>query len=209
MIISTARRQIRTNSLIATAVLLTLIIVMAFDAAACSPDTDCIIGDRTYRVALPKDYDSTQPIGALVFIHGYRGKSASVMKNTTLTSLASELGVVFVAAQAAGVEWNIPGVPSIDALEGVDELAYFDTLIDDLAQRFAVDRTRLVVSGFSSGAMMVWHLACYRGSSFAGFVPMSGTFWEPIPETCPTGAVNLIHYHGKDDTMVPLHGRQI
>lgn len=129
------------------------------------------------------------------------------MKNTALTTLASELGVVFVAAQAADVEWNIPGVPH--ALKGVDELAYFDALIEDLAQRFAIDRTRLVVSGFSSGAMMVWHLACYRGALFAGFVPMSGTFWEPIPENCPSGSVNLIHYHGRDDTLVPLHGRKI
>ena len=57
--------------------------------------------------------------------------------------------------------------------------------------------------------MMVWHLACYRGASFAGFAPMSGTFWEPVPETCPTGPVNLIHYHGTKDPVVPLTGRQI
>jgi polyhydroxybutyrate depolymerase len=94
------------------------------------------------------------------------------------------------------------------ALEGIDELTYFDALIEDVTARFAIDRTRLVASGFSSGAMMVWNLACYRGASFAGFAPMSGTFWTPIPETCPTGPVNLIHYHGTEDTVVPLNGRR-
>jgi polyhydroxybutyrate depolymerase len=30
-----------------------------------------------------------------------------------------------------------------------------------------------------------------------------------VPKTCPSGAVNLIHYHGNEDPVVPLKGRQI
>jgi len=149
------------------------------------------------------------PLGAILFVRGYRGTAAGVMQNQTLTALASELGIAFVAAQAVGPKWNIPNIPSDDALEGVDELAYFDALAEDLADRFLIQRSRVVVAGFSSGAMMVWHLACFRGDIFAAFVPMSGTFWDPIPETCPTVPSNLVHYHGKDDPVVPLHGRQI
>ena len=186
-----------------------LFAVTTTEATACGRDTDCVIGDRSYRIALPDGYDGATPIGAIVFAHGYRGTAEGVMRNKALTALASELGVAFIAAQAAGPEWNIPGVPSIDAMEGVDELAYFDALIADVTTRFAIDRTRLVASGFSSGAMMVWHLACNRGDAFAGFAPMSGTFWAPIPQICPTGPVNLIHYHGSEDPVVPLKGRPI
>ena len=131
------------------------------------------------------------------------------MRTKARTALAAELGVAFIAARAGGPDWNIPGAPNHHALEGIDELAYFDALIEDVTARFAIDRARLVASGFSSGAMMVWHLACYRGATFAGFVPMSGTFWAPVPETCPSGPVNLIHYHGTEDPMVPLTGRPI
>ncbi len=178
-------------------------------AKACGRDTDCVIGDRTYRIAFPEAHDGTTPIGAIVFVHGYRGTANGVMRNTVLTALASDLGVAFIAAQAAGPDWNIPGAPSHHALEGIHELAYFDALIEDVTTRFAIDRARLMASGFSSGAMMVWHLACYRGAAFAGFVPMSGTFWEPVPKNCPTGPVNLIHYHGTEDPVVPLTGRPI
>jgi polyhydroxybutyrate depolymerase len=178
-------------------------------AEACGRDTDCVIGDRSYRIAFPEGHDGTTPIGAIVFTHGFRGTARGVMRNKALTALASELGVAFIAAQADGPEWIIPGIPSSDLRQGVDELAYFDTLIEDVTTRSAIDRTRLVVSGFSSGAMMVWHLACYRGAAFAGFVPMSGTFWEPVPKHCPTGPVNLIHYHGTEDPVVPLTGRPI
>lgn len=183
--------------------------VAASGAQACGRDTDCMIGGRTYRIALPEGYDGATPVGAIVFAHGYRGTANGVMRNKALTALASELGVAFIATQADGPDWNIPGAPHGDTPDGADELAYFDALIADVTARFAIDRTRLVASGFSSGAMMVWHLACYRGAAFAGFVPMSGTFWAPVPKTCPSGAVNLIHYHGTEDPVVPLNGRRI
>jgi len=183
--------------------------VAAPQAQACGRDSDCLIGERTYRIALPEGHDGTTPIGAIVFSHGYRGTANGIMRNKALTGLADKLGVAFIAAQADGPEWVIPGIPSHDLRDGIDELAYFDALIEDVAARFAVDPTRLVASGFSSGAMMVWHLACYRGAAFMGFVPMSGTFWEPVPETCPAGPVNLIHYHGREDPVVPLTGRQV
>lgn len=178
-------------------------------AQACGRDTDCVIGDRAYRIALPEGHDGARPIGAIVFNHGFRGTANGVMRNKALTGLAADLGVALIATQADGPEWVIPGIPSIDHRDGVDELAYFDALIADVTTRFAIDRARLVASGFSSGAMMVWHLACYRGAAFRGFAPMSGTFWEPVPETCPGGPVNLIHYHGREDPVVPLTGRQI
>lgn len=178
-------------------------------AEACGRDSDCVIGSRSYRIVLPPDHDTGTPIGAIIFTHGYRGTADRVTRNKNLTALAKDLGVAVVAAQASGPEWNLPGVPSADAQDGVDELAYFDALAADLAGRFGVDQARTLVAGFSSGAMMVWHLACYRGNAYAGFVPMSGTFWEPLPESCPAGPVNLIHYHGTEDPVVPLAGRQI
>jgi polyhydroxybutyrate depolymerase len=198
-------RRIRDRLLFAAA----LLAASATMAGACGRDTDCMIGQRSYRIALPQDHDGTTPIGAIVFAHGFRGTASGVMRNKALTALADKLGVAFIAAQADGPEWIIPGIPSKDHRDGVDELAYFDALVEDAAERFAIDRTRIMASGFSSGAMMVWHLACHRGAAFAGFAPMSGTFWAPVPQSCPSGPVNLIHTHGDADPVVPLKGRPI
>jgi len=176
-------------------------------AAACDRDSDCLLDGRSYRVVLPTALP--EPSGAIIFAHCYRGSAAGSIGNPGLAGLADSLGVVVAAAQAAGPEWNIPGVPSDDALTGVDELAYFEAIADDLALRFGVDRQRIVVAGFSSGAMLVWHLACHGGDRFAGFVPLSGTFWRPLPERCPTSSVDLVHYHGGSDRVVPLEGRKI
>jgi len=174
-------------------------------AVACGPDTDCRVGERSYRIVMPEGGAQ----GAIVFAHGYRGSADAEMRNPALTGLAAELGVAVAAVQAAGPDWQLPGAPGSGARAGLDETAYFDAVAADMKQRFGIDRTQTVVAGFSSGAMMVWHLACQRGGVYAGYVPMSGTFWEPVPQSCPGGPVNLIHYHGAQDPVVPLAGRQI
>jgi polyhydroxybutyrate depolymerase len=184
-------------------------LAMAAPAEACGRTTDCTIGERTYRIVLPAQPDDTRPLGAIVFAHGYRGSADGIMRSDGLVGLADELGVAFVAANADGRDWRIPGVPSFPEADGVEALAYFDALRQALIDRHGVAPDRIVASGFSAGGMMVWHLACHRGRDYAGFVALSGTFWAPLPETCPTHAVDLIHYHGTEDTVVPLEGRPI
>lgn len=198
---------------IPTSILLAAILVFAasfeLEAQACGTGQPCMLGERSYMVRLPEGFDPSLKNGAVVYVHGYRGKAENIMRNEELAGLADRLGVVFAAAQAAGPEWNIPDIPSDDRLEDVDELAYFDALLEDLTRRFGVDRSRTIVTGFSSGAMMVWYLACHRADRIAGFVPMSGTFWEPVPSSCPSGPANIVHYHGLQDGIVPLAGRAI
>ena len=183
--------------------------VAAEPVRACGRTSDCLIGERTYRIVLPAERDDTRPLGAIVFAHGYRGSADGIMRSDGLIGLAEDLGVAFVAANADGRDWRIPGVPSFPEADGVEALAYFDALRQALIDRHGVDPDRIVASGFSAGGMMVWHLACHRGQDYAGFIPLSGTFWAPLPETCPTTAVDLIHYHGTEDTVVPLEGRPI
>jgi polyhydroxybutyrate depolymerase len=178
-------------------------------ALACGTDTDCRLGDRMYRIALPAERDPDTTLGAILFAHGYRGSAAGTMRNARLVALADELGIAIVAADAGAAGWQLPGTPSGPDADGAVTRAYVDALRRALIDRFKVDPERIVISGFSSGGMLVWHLACHRGDVFRGFAPLSGTFWAPVPESCPTTAVDLVHYHGTADTVVPIEGRPI
>jgi polyhydroxybutyrate depolymerase len=198
------RRQTRLCWLVAG-----LALAAAEPAAACSRTTDCGIGDRSYRIVLPADHDPASPLAALVFAHGYRGSAEGTMRSDGLAGLAEAYGIAVVAADAGAADWQLPGTPSRPQSDGTVTLAYFDALRRDLIERFGVDPERIVAAGFSSGGMLVWHLACHRGNDYAGFIPLSGTFWAPLPERCPTTAVNLVHYHGTADPVVPLAGRPI
>lgn len=183
--------------------------VLGQPALACSRTTDCVLGERSYRIVLPEDHPAGDPLGAIIFAHGYRGSAEGTMRSDALAGLAQTLNIAVVAADSDGDDWQIPGVPSFPGADGSGELAYFDALRDELIERFAVDPERIVATGFSAGGMMTWHLACHRGDAFAGFVPLAGTFWAPLPESCPTTAVDLIHYHGTADSIVPIEGRPI
>jgi polyhydroxybutyrate depolymerase len=199
----------RLTRLLSSALLAGLATIAATSVQACGIDTDCRLDARSYRIALPTEPDPNAALGALVFAHGYRGSAAGTMQNARLAALADRLGIAVVAADAGGPDWQLPGAPSFPGSDGAATLAYFDSLRRNLTERFDVDPERIVASGFSSGGMLVWHLACHRGDVFRGFVPLSGTFWEPLPRACPTTAVDLVHYHGTDDSVVPLDGRPI
>ncbi|RMA43439.1 alpha/beta hydrolase family esterase [Rhodophyticola porphyridii] len=185
-----------------------LTVLFASPAAACGPDTDCMIGERSYRLYLPENL-GPDPVGAVVFAHGYRGSAEGVMRNRSLRGLADELGMVFVALKSAGDDWNLAHRPRNPAQTEALEYTYVAAVLDDVAARVALDRDRVVATGFSAGGMMTWTLACGMPGQFAGFVPISGTFWAPVPETCSAAPANLVHIHGTQDSVVPLGGRQI
>ncbi len=177
--------------------------------AACGQDSDCELGQRFYRIYLPAGQDRTEALGAIVFAHGYKGTAAGVMRNESLTALADDLGVALIAVKSLDDDWSIPGVPSGGAKADSDELAYFDAVLADAVARFPLDRDRILASGFSAGAMMVWNLICHRGDSFAGFAPIAGTFWRPTPERCDSPPAQVVHLHGDKDKIVPLSGRVV
>lgn len=181
----------------------------ATPAHACGPDTDCVIGDRHYRVRMPEGHDGTTPVGAVVYAHGYKGSAAGTMRNEGLGKMISDLGFALIATKSSGDDWSIPHAPSGGTIPDVDELAYFDAVISDATARFPVDGNRLMATGFSAGGMMVWTLICHRSEAFAGFAPMAGTFWRPEPETCTTPPASVVHIHGDNDKIVPLAGRKI
>ncbi len=181
---------------------------LGFDIAhACGPDTNCDLdNNRHYRIRMPEGHDGASKVGAIFFMHGYKGSAKSVMKNKNLGKAVSDLGLALIAPKAAYDDWAIPGAPS--EKEPV-ELEYFEAVIADIAKRFAIDTKRMMASGFSAGGMMTWNLACDRSEMFAAYAPIAGTFWEPIPKKCNTPTASIIHTHGLTDKIVPLFGRPI
>ena len=177
------------------------------ESHACGPDTDCVIGgDRHYRIRMPEGHDGKTEVGAVFFMHGYRGTAKGTMKNKSLAKVVSDLGLALVAPKSAYQDWAIPGAPQ--AKEPV-ELGYFEAVVKDIDEKFAIDTSRMMASGFSAGGMMTWNLACDKSALFAAYAPIAGTFWEPTPKNCNTPTANIIHTHGTSDKIVPLAGRPI
>lgn len=191
-----------------SALLIALGLSAASPVAACGTDTDCTVlnGERTYRYFAP---ETGETMGAFFHAHGYRGTASGSMGNAGLRAMAERLGLVYVAINADADDWNLAYRPSEPRQAEAREYAYIQAVIDDLSGRVALDRDRLIATGFSAGGMMTWTLACGMSDAFAGFVPYAGTYWRGPPETCPTPPATVIHIHGKQDRTVPLAGRPI
>ncbi|WP_035260582.1 alpha/beta hydrolase family esterase [Actibacterium mucosum] len=174
-------------------------------ALACGPDDDCLVETGNYRISMPE----AAPRGALVFAHGYRGSSRGVMRNMALRRLADEYGFALVAINSVSGSWNLRYSPGKTFSEGRDEMAYVDAVLDDVIAKYGVPAGNVYATGFSEGGMMTWTLLCERGSRFAGFAPMSGTFWTPEPAECASAPADVVHIHGTADPTVPITGRQI
>lgn len=183
--------------------LLILILLLLPQALwACGKDSDCVVEGGTYRIALP---EGAGPFPAILFFHPWQGTAEGVMRNGSLLGQAAARGIAVIAPQGVDKSWSFPGSPSRDR----DEFAFVDAVLADVEARFPIEMDRIMVSGFSVGASMVWNLACYRGARFAGFAPVAGAYWDPVPETCPSPVPVLIHVHGTADRTVPIRGRGI
>ena len=182
---------------------------LASPALACGPDTDCALGDRHYRIAMPDGHDGTSEVGVIVFAHGYRGSARGVMRNGSLRRLASDMGLALIAVKSSEDDWVLPNSPRRKDVDGAEEFNYLDAVIADADAKFPIETGRMMMTGFSAGGMMTWNMACHRPAMFAGFAPISGTFWLNPPETCASPVANVIHMHGDADPTVPLAGRPI
>lgn len=175
----------------------------ADDQPGCGGETPCMLDGGEYYIHLPQDRAGDEPLGAIFYLHGHRGKAVNAIRNQGFQRMADKLGVAFVAVQGVNGTWSFPTAPR----NLRDESVFFDKVLSDLEDRFEVERDKTMLSGFSSGGFMTWYLACENAGRFSGYAPIAGAFWEPLPENCPTDNPYLFHVHGTSDTVVPLAGR--
>lgn len=157
---------------------------------ACGVGTDCMVGDRSYRIAMP---DGVSAPGALLYFHGFRGSANGAMRNAGLRRIAHDKGLALIAANGVNGSWNLPGRPGNVHSDGAAEFAYVEAVLADAQAQFGIDPDNIIATGFSAGGMMTWNLVCARSDLLQGAVPMSGTFWEDVPDTCETAPISVIH----------------
>jgi len=139
----------------------------------------------------------------LLYYHGYNGSPAGTRRDEALMDALSDAGVALLLPFGIRESWNIR-----QSITRRDELAFTDVVLADAEQHYPLNRDQVYASGFSIGASMASLLGCYRGDRIAAIAPMSGTFWDPIPEQCDHAQpMPTQHSHGTADAVWPLGGR--
>lgn len=178
-------------------------------AAACDTATGpaCEISAGTYRIEMPATGTN---LPAVMFLHGWGGSASGTLSNRGMVDTILARGYAVIAPDGMprdagqGGTWDFG--PHGAARR--DEAGFLKAVADDAASRFGIDRTRILLAGFSIGGSMTSYVACADPTAFAAFAPVAGSFWNPLPAGC-AGPVRLLHTHGWTDTTVPLEGRTV
>ena len=194
----------------------------ALAADVCGVSSPCEISGKdggTYYVSLPNDARQSKDLKPFVFFHGHNGSGRAVLKNKNLVQKIHDAGYVLIAPDGPEFSFNgrisrgwaaRPEEPG-ESRGGRSDIAFVEAVLRDVASKHAVDISKTVISGFSSGGSMAWYFSCYSSLPLKGVLSVAGGLRRPLPtkEKCKGGARTLFHLHGFSDRQVPLEGRRI
>jgi len=151
-----------------------------------------------YLLSLPEGYGMVDQKWPLVlFLHGAgeRGSDLELVKShgpPKLIAAGKKFPFIMVAPQCpAGQYW------SEDVLV---------PLLDRIEDRYAVDKSRVYVTGLSRGGYGTWGLALRNPDRFAAIVPICGGGDESL--ICSIKNLPVWAFHGAKDPVVPLRESQ-
>jgi polyhydroxybutyrate depolymerase len=106
------------------------------------------------------------------------------------------------------LRWNDGSpVPADDSTASVDDVAFLDTLLDELLRGGGIDASRVYATGFSNGAGMAFRLAAEASHRLAAVAPVAGLAW--LGGRVPVRAVPTLYVIGALDPLVPLAGGSV
>ncbi|HOW72920.1 MAG TPA: prolyl oligopeptidase family serine peptidase [Phycisphaerae bacterium] len=119
-----------------------------------------------YLLYLPKEYGTPDKKWPLVlFLHGAgeRGTHIEAVKRhgpPKLIAAGREFPFIVASPQCPAKRWWDP--------------AALDALIDEIVAKYAVDESRIYLTGLSMGGYGTWNLACHHPERFAAIAPICG-----------------------------------
>jgi predicted esterase len=142
-------------------------------------------GTRPVNLYVPSSYDGHTPMPLVISLHMLAGSGQQVEDYMRLRPLAG--GRAFIYCYPDGMInqyparfWNVNDACCDFWSTDVDNAGYLKGVIEEVAQRFAVDRKRIYFVGHLNGGFMAYRMACQFADFIAGIISLNGlTFLEP------------------------------
>lgn len=186
--------------------------------------------DRGYDLHLPTQQNGKKERPLILAIHGYTHDGVQMAGLTapdgdpshplSLNSLATEEG--FAVAYPYGTRigflpgrcWNAGGgingyAPVGDPArrKSINDVQFFQDLIQNLSSKFQVDKQRIYLLGISNGGAMAQRLAMEVPHLWAAVATVAGCNQHAAAsQVTPKNPVPLLHIHGTEDKIWPYEG---
>jgi len=173
--------------------------------------------ERTYIVHVPPSYDSRTQLPLVIMLHGGGGTAKAAIWETGWTEKADKAGFLAVFPNAMARDpssrssfaknpqlWNDGSNRFYPGQKAPDDIRFIAALLDDLSNRFTVDKRRIFVTGFSNGASMSFLVGAELSNRIAAIAPVAGACWfEPVMLKRP---VPMLYMSGKADPLNLIEG---
>jgi polyhydroxybutyrate depolymerase len=166
---------------------------------------------RSYLVYAPKGLPTTS-VPLVIMLHGASGSSSDVMFSTTegkWNQIADRDKAIIVYPQGLDASgrsaWNDCRSDKTVATTAQD-VTFISDIIAAMSGRYAIDKTRVYVSGHSNGGMMALRLAVELPNKIAAVHSNAGLMAAKSQCTTATKAVGVLISVGTLDPIVPFLG---
>ena len=147
-----------------------------------------------YAISIPRDYSPSTPVPLILALHyGVRdGEAAGAggdMVRILIGPALAELGAIIVAPDSVRGDWSTP-----ENEEAVGEL------LDMVMARYAIDKKKVLVTGYSMGGAGSWHFAEKFPERFSAVIPIAG---RP-PASASGWRLPVLAIHSRSDQVMPF-----
>lgn len=166
---------------------------------------------RRYKLYTPRSADQLVGKRALVLvIHGGGSSDRGMLKLTRerWNELADEHGFYVAYPNAVDRLWDFgEGDTSNELDHRVNDLAYFERVIDEVSARSPIDPQRVFATGISRGGQSSYFLACNIPERIRAVMPVAMGLPEFMVDECVSGPpVGVAIVNGTADPQVPYEG---
>ena len=173
--------------------IVTLLMSWAHEAAACTSEVACELGDRSYHLRVPDGWDGKALLPVMLHFHGWGRQGDLVVRHDRIATGAVAEHMLLVAPNGLNRTWAFRQSNSRDS-------SFAKAILDDIAERYPIDSNRIFVSGYSWGANMAWRFACDNGADVAALFAVSGTLSQN--ENCKVAPRDVRQVFGLDDQVL-------
>jgi len=184
-----------------------LALTLALITPATASNIYIVGGDRPVTVNLPNTVANPAPL--LILLHSASTSGAHQENYMKLGPVAKKNGLIYIAPDGTKNPegkrfWNASKSCCNKYKQEVDDVAYINSLIDEINTKTPVDPKRIYLVGHSNGAFMSYTFAC-KTNKVAAIVAIAGAM-DTNPDCSPSTPVSLLDIHGTADKTIKFTG---
>lgn len=151
-----------------------------------------------YRLTIPDNYSEDTPVSLMIALHSTSSSPHAMEVTTGFNDYAEDVGMIVAYPQADGAIWN-EGDPENEIER--DDVAFITDVIEDIQNNYNIDGDHIWLSGFGSGGLMAFRLACESPELFHTVAIVGAMMWGYHTDNCPdtSSPVNMLIVRGSED----------